>query len=52
MDEMKDELFIDGKQEAIVINKRPVIDIVIVWQPQENHPVRFRKRRRSRLAIY
>ena len=37
MDVMKDELFIHGsdKPELIVMNKRPVIDIVIVWQPQK-----------------
>lgn len=41
IDELKDELFIDGKPEMIVVNKRPVIDIVFVWQPQEGRPVDF-----------
>ncbi len=34
MDEMKDELFIENRRELIVVNKRPVIDIVIIWQPR------------------
>ncbi len=37
MDVMKDELFVHGgdKPELIVMNKRPIVDIVIVWQPQK-----------------
>ena len=41
MDEMKDELFIDNERELVVINKRPIIDIVIAWQPQSGLPVDF-----------
>jgi hypothetical protein len=35
MDEMKEELFIENRAELVVINKRPIVDIVIVWQPQK-----------------
>jgi len=41
MDEMKDELFIEDKPELIVMNKRPIIDIVIVWQPEEGLTVDY-----------
>jgi hypothetical protein len=41
MDVMKDELFIDGKPEIVVMNKRPVIDIVIVWQPHDGMTVDY-----------
>lgn len=34
MDERRDELFIDNREELIVMNRRPVIDVVIMWQPQ------------------
>jgi hypothetical protein len=37
MNVMKDELFVHGgdKPELIVMNKRPIVDIVVVWQPQK-----------------
>ena len=37
MDVMKDEIFISGldKTELVAMNKRPIVDIVIVWQPQK-----------------
>jgi len=41
MDEMQDELFIDNRRELVVMNKRPVIDIVIVWQPRDNMTVDY-----------
>jgi hypothetical protein len=41
IDEMKDELFIDNKPELIVVNKRPIVDIVLIWQPYEGRPVDF-----------
>ncbi len=41
MDEMRDELFIDNRQELVVINKRPIVDIVIVWQPTGDIPVDY-----------
>ena len=41
MDEMKDELFIGDKPELIVMNKRPIIDIVIVWQPEDGLTVDY-----------
>jgi len=41
MDEMKDELFIEDKPELIVMNKRPIIDIVIVWQPEDGLTVDY-----------
>jgi hypothetical protein len=41
MDEMKDELFIGNREELIVINQRPIIDITIIWQPQNGLTVDF-----------
>ena len=41
MDERRDELFIDNREELIVMNRRPVIDVVIVWQPQEGLTVDY-----------
>jgi hypothetical protein len=41
MDEFKENLFIDNRKELVTINKRPIIDIVIVWQPQKGLPVDY-----------
>lgn len=41
MDETKDSLIIDNERELVVINKRPIIDIVIVWQPTRNARVNY-----------
>ncbi|MDP2883997.1 MAG: hypothetical protein Q8P51_03120 [Ignavibacteria bacterium] len=35
MDELKEEIFVENKPELITINKRPIIDTVIVWQPKD-----------------
>jgi hypothetical protein len=41
MDEFKENLFIDNRKELVVINKRPIIDICIIWQPQKGFPVDY-----------
>ncbi len=39
MDPMKDEIFIKNTAEMITINKRPILDICIAWQPQQGLPI-------------
>jgi ribosomal protein S18 len=41
MDEMRDELFIENRRELVVMNKRPVVDVVIVWQPRDGMTVDY-----------
>ena len=43
MDVKKDELFMHGgnKPELIVMNQRPIVDIVIAWQPREGVTVDY-----------
>lgn len=41
MDPMQTEIFIQNKPELIAINKKPIIDITIAWQPQRGLPVDF-----------
>jgi hypothetical protein len=43
MDVMKEDLFVHGcdKPQLIVMNKRPVVDIVIVWQPQKGMSIDY-----------
>jgi hypothetical protein len=41
IDELRAELFIDNQPELVVINKRPIIDIVLMWQPTEDLPVDY-----------
>lgn len=41
MDAHKTNLFIDNREELVVINKRPIIDITIAWQPEGNIPVDY-----------
>jgi hypothetical protein len=41
MDEFKENLFIDNRKEMVTINKRPIIDIVLVWQPKDGIPVDY-----------
>ena len=41
MDEFRENLFIDNRKELVIINKRPIIDICIVWQPQKGLPVDY-----------
>lgn len=41
MDAFSENLFIENRKELISINKRPINDIVIVWQPKEGHPVDY-----------
>ena len=41
MDEFRENLFIDNRKEMVTINKRPINDIVIVWQPQKGFPVDY-----------
>ncbi len=41
MEGKTEEIFIDNKPELIVVDQRPVIDIVLIWQPQPNRPVDF-----------
>jgi len=41
MNEMRDELFVENRAELVTINKRPILDIVIVWQPKENLTVDY-----------
>jgi hypothetical protein len=41
MDEFRENLFIDNRKELVTINKRPIIDIVLVWQPQKGFPVDY-----------
>jgi hypothetical protein len=39
IEELRETLLFDDKPELITIRQRPVIDIVIVWQPQDKIPV-------------
>jgi hypothetical protein len=41
MDEFKENLFVDNRKEMVTINKRPIVDIVLVWQPQKGIPVDY-----------
>ena len=39
MEPFKEEIFLDNKPEIVTVNQRPVIDIVIVWQPRDGMAV-------------
>lgn len=41
MDEMRESIFIDNKIELVTVNKRPIIDIVMVWQPKDGQPIDY-----------
>lgn len=41
MDERKEALFIGNREELIVMNQRPIVDITILWQPQNGLTVDF-----------